>query len=202
MKLCTLRDYSINIHHVCFAFQISTPKEAFRKTWSAKYTLRSHFDGVRALAFHPTEPVLVIKLIIIDTVGDLNTNHLNTRNICILNFLKFGFQMVPYSNGQSMFYVLSTRPTIQIPDQNIRKQDGVHLYVCELNWQLSYEYCYTLENTNISIFGWFFGGCSNVSCTQFVFSLWKPVWYSVVIWLPAIFESSTQMHFKSGPRWK
>ena len=27
--------------------QLSTPKEAFRKTWSAKYTLRSHFDGVR-----------------------------------------------------------------------------------------------------------------------------------------------------------
>ena len=40
-------------------FQITTPKEAFRKTWSAKYTLRSHFDGVRALAFHPTEPVLI-----------------------------------------------------------------------------------------------------------------------------------------------
>jgi len=27
--------------------------------WNAKYTLRSHFDGVRALAFHPTEPVLI-----------------------------------------------------------------------------------------------------------------------------------------------
>ncbi|KAG7254714.1 LOW QUALITY PROTEIN: hypothetical protein CRUP_033020 [Coryphaenoides rupestris] len=28
-------------------------------TWSPKYTLRSHFDGVRALAFHPLEPCLV-----------------------------------------------------------------------------------------------------------------------------------------------
>lgn len=36
-----------------------TSKEAFRKTWNAKYTLRSHFDGVRALAFHPQEPVLI-----------------------------------------------------------------------------------------------------------------------------------------------
>ncbi|KAJ0175445.1 hypothetical protein K1T71_008604 [Dendrolimus kikuchii] len=36
-----------------------TNKEAFRKTWNAKYTLRSHFDGVRALAFHPTEAALV-----------------------------------------------------------------------------------------------------------------------------------------------
>lgn len=34
-------------------------KEPCRKTWNAKYTLRSHFDGVRALAFHPVEPVLI-----------------------------------------------------------------------------------------------------------------------------------------------
>ncbi|XP_015588818.1 striatin isoform X3 [Cephus cinctus] len=34
-------------------------KETFRKTWNAKYTLRSHFDGVRALVFHPTDPVLI-----------------------------------------------------------------------------------------------------------------------------------------------
>ncbi|XP_069116157.1 striatin-3-like isoform X7 [Argopecten irradians] len=38
---------------------ISAPKEVFRKTWNAKYKLRSHFDGVRALAFHPVEPVLI-----------------------------------------------------------------------------------------------------------------------------------------------
>ncbi|KAL9923975.1 striatin isoform X3 [Glossina fuscipes] len=31
----------------------------YRKTWNAKYTLRSHFDGVRALIFHPEEPVLI-----------------------------------------------------------------------------------------------------------------------------------------------
>ncbi|XP_047530320.1 striatin-4 [Vanessa atalanta] len=37
----------------------SASKESFRKTWNAKYTLRSHFDGVRALAFHPTEAALV-----------------------------------------------------------------------------------------------------------------------------------------------
>ena len=36
-----------------------SPKEPYRKTWGAKYTLRSHFDGVRALAFHPVEPVLL-----------------------------------------------------------------------------------------------------------------------------------------------
>lgn len=39
-------------------YDISTSKEAFR-TWTGKYTLRSHFDGVRALAFHPSEPVLI-----------------------------------------------------------------------------------------------------------------------------------------------
>ncbi|XP_046649582.1 striatin-like isoform X2 [Daphnia pulicaria] len=41
------------------SYDISVNKESFRKTWNAKYTLRSHFDGVRALAFHPIEPVLV-----------------------------------------------------------------------------------------------------------------------------------------------
>ena len=45
----------------------------------------------------------------------------------IPNFLKLGFQMVQYSKGWSVNYVLCTRPTIQIPDQYIRKQGGVHL---------------------------------------------------------------------------
>ncbi|XP_013409886.1 striatin-3 isoform X2 [Lingula anatina] len=40
-------------------YDISATNEAFRKTWNAKYTLRSHFDGVRALVFHPVEPVLI-----------------------------------------------------------------------------------------------------------------------------------------------
>ncbi len=31
----------------------------FNQAWSARYALRSHFDGVRAVGFHPTEPVLV-----------------------------------------------------------------------------------------------------------------------------------------------
>lgn len=41
-------------------YDVATAKDSsYRKTWNAKYTLRSHFDGVRALAFHPQEPVLV-----------------------------------------------------------------------------------------------------------------------------------------------
>jgi striatin 1/3/4 len=44
---------------VFHVLQIATTKESYRKTWNAKYTLRSHFDGVRALAFHPVEPVLI-----------------------------------------------------------------------------------------------------------------------------------------------
>ena len=35
--------------------------------------------------------------------------------------------MVQYSNGRSSGYVICTRPTAQIPNQYIRKQDGVHL---------------------------------------------------------------------------
>jgi len=40
-------------------YDTGAAKESFSKMWNAKYTLRSHFDGVRALAFHPIEPVLV-----------------------------------------------------------------------------------------------------------------------------------------------
>uniref|UniRef100_A0A4W4FMN9 Striatin N-terminal domain-containing protein n=1 Tax=Electrophorus electricus TaxID=8005 RepID=A0A4W4FMN9_ELEEL len=38
---------------------IGNNKDALRKTWNPKYTLRSHFDAVRSLVFHPTEPVLI-----------------------------------------------------------------------------------------------------------------------------------------------
>ena len=76
--------------------------------------------------------------------GDLNTNHLNTGNIWIPNFLTFGFQMVWYSNGWFMYYVQCTRLTIQIPNQYIRKQDGVHLSDFQMVWlsgiQMGFEY--------------------------------------------------------------
>ncbi|XP_006240138.1 striatin-3 isoform X2 [Rattus norvegicus] len=42
-----------------YSYDLPANKDALRKTWNPKYTLRSHFDGVRALAFHPVEPVLV-----------------------------------------------------------------------------------------------------------------------------------------------
>ena len=38
-----------------------------------------------------------------------------------------GFQIVLYSNGRSMGYALYNKPTIQILDQYIRKQQGIHL---------------------------------------------------------------------------
>ncbi|XP_018535808.1 striatin isoform X2 [Lates calcarifer] len=41
------------------AYDIGNNKDAMRKTWNPKFTLRSHFDGIRALVFHPVEPVLV-----------------------------------------------------------------------------------------------------------------------------------------------
>ncbi|XP_041644975.1 striatin isoform X3 [Cheilinus undulatus] len=41
------------------AYDIGNNKDAMRKTWNPKFTLRSHFDGIRALTFHPVEPVLI-----------------------------------------------------------------------------------------------------------------------------------------------
>ncbi|XP_048125379.1 striatin-like isoform X2 [Alosa alosa] len=40
-------------------YDIANNKDALRKTWNPKFTLRSHFDAIRGLAFHPVEPVLV-----------------------------------------------------------------------------------------------------------------------------------------------
>ncbi|XP_013929036.1 PREDICTED: striatin isoform X2 [Thamnophis sirtalis] len=40
-------------------YDIANNKDALRKTWNPKFTLRSHFDGIRSLAFHPIEPVLI-----------------------------------------------------------------------------------------------------------------------------------------------
>ncbi|XP_060922660.1 striatin [Limanda limanda] len=41
------------------ACDISSSHDALRRTWNPRFTLRSHFDSVRGLAFHPLEPVLV-----------------------------------------------------------------------------------------------------------------------------------------------
>ncbi|KYO40156.1 hypothetical protein Y1Q_0019053 [Alligator mississippiensis] len=38
---------------------LSDSKDAFKKTWNPKFTLRSHYDGIRALAFHHAEAALV-----------------------------------------------------------------------------------------------------------------------------------------------
>uniref|UniRef100_A0A3Q3A8T4 Striatin, calmodulin binding protein n=1 Tax=Kryptolebias marmoratus TaxID=37003 RepID=A0A3Q3A8T4_KRYMA len=40
-------------------FDITNNTDALRKTWNPKFTLRSHFDSVRSLAFHPVDPVLI-----------------------------------------------------------------------------------------------------------------------------------------------
>lgn len=39
--------------------QVASTKDALRKTWNPKFSLRSHLDSVRSLTFHPVEPVLV-----------------------------------------------------------------------------------------------------------------------------------------------
>ena len=80
-----------------------------------------------AATFPPDSSTLNETSVLLLYSGDLNTNNLNSGNIWIPKFLKFGFQMVQYSNGQSIGYALCLRPTIQIPDQYIRKQDGIHL---------------------------------------------------------------------------
>uniref|UniRef100_A0A8C7G8J7 Striatin n=1 Tax=Oncorhynchus kisutch TaxID=8019 RepID=A0A8C7G8J7_ONCKI len=48
-----------DINTLCHFTQVTSSQDALRKTWNPKFTLRSHFDSIRGLAFHPVEPVLV-----------------------------------------------------------------------------------------------------------------------------------------------
>ncbi len=47
-------------------FQLMDENTVLPKRWNLKYTLRSHWDAVRSMQFHPVEPVLV-------TVGEDGT---------------------------------------------------------------------------------------------------------------------------------
>ncbi|XP_068456202.1 striatin-3 isoform X2 [Clinocottus analis] len=60
LGLGDLADLTVTNDDTDYGYDLPSNKESsFRKTWNPKYTLRSHFDGVRALAFHPVEPCLV-----------------------------------------------------------------------------------------------------------------------------------------------
>ncbi|KAM9569763.1 striatin-3-like [Salvelinus alpinus] len=59
LGLGDLADLTVSNDAADYSYDLPANKDTFRKTWNPKYTLRSHFDGVRALAFHPVEPVLV-----------------------------------------------------------------------------------------------------------------------------------------------
>lgn len=43
----------------CVSRQMQDNREEFKKTWNPRFTLRSHFDAIRALTFHPSQAVLL-----------------------------------------------------------------------------------------------------------------------------------------------
>ncbi|XP_055018818.1 striatin-3, partial [Boleophthalmus pectinirostris] len=60
LGLGDLADLTVTNDEPDYGYDLQSNQESsFRKTWNPKYTLRSHFDGVRALAFHPTDPALL-----------------------------------------------------------------------------------------------------------------------------------------------
>ena len=66
------------------------------------------------------------------------TDHLNTNlfEVRISNGFVFKWSVyVLCSNGQFMCHVLCTRPIVQITDQYIRKQDGVHSSSIEMAFE-------------------------------------------------------------------
>lgn len=60
LGLGDLADLTVTNDEADYGYDVQSSKDSsFRKTWNPKYTLRSHFDGVRAVAFHPTDPALL-----------------------------------------------------------------------------------------------------------------------------------------------
>ena len=110
--------------------------------------------------------------------------HLNT------NFWKFRFEIVRYSNGLSMGFILCTRLTIRILDQNIRNQDGISIFPlfkwlgCPVfNWHLNtgpYGIHPVFDHLNTELF-WYSDTCGNPAFerTRFRFcrKKWVPSFY-------------------------
>ncbi|KAF7699810.1 hypothetical protein HF521_002768 [Silurus meridionalis] len=42
-----------------FTIDHQDSQEDFKKTWNPRFTLRSHFDAIRSLTFHPSQPVVL-----------------------------------------------------------------------------------------------------------------------------------------------
>ena len=55
--------------------------------------------------------------------GDLNTDHLNTRNIWMPKLRSLDWKW----SVNVLYHMYYTRPTNWVPDQYIRKQEGIHL---------------------------------------------------------------------------
>uniref|UniRef100_A0A7N8XAM1 Striatin, calmodulin binding protein 4 n=1 Tax=Mastacembelus armatus TaxID=205130 RepID=A0A7N8XAM1_9TELE len=49
----------IHTFYNMFYNQMQDSREEFKKTWNPRFTLRSHFDAIRALTFHPSQAVLL-----------------------------------------------------------------------------------------------------------------------------------------------
>lgn len=58
LGLGELASLTVSNEAEALSYKVSS-KEEFRKTWNAKFTLRSHFDSIRSLYFHPTEAALI-----------------------------------------------------------------------------------------------------------------------------------------------
>ena len=69
--------------------------------------------------------------------------------------LKYRFQLVLFSNGWSMCYILYTRLNIQIPEQFIRKQDGIHFSGIQMvrlsSFQMAFKWDHLVSNPFLTI---------------------------------------------------
>uniref|UniRef100_A0AAQ4R4A4 Striatin 4 n=1 Tax=Gasterosteus aculeatus aculeatus TaxID=481459 RepID=A0AAQ4R4A4_GASAC len=57
--LCVNVDTYLLFFLINVSCQMQDNRDEFKKTWNPRFTLRSHFDAIRALTFHPSQAVLL-----------------------------------------------------------------------------------------------------------------------------------------------
>uniref|UniRef100_A0A669F2Y3 Striatin 4 n=1 Tax=Oreochromis niloticus TaxID=8128 RepID=A0A669F2Y3_ORENI len=55
----TIKTFECSLFSNVVSRQMQDNREEFKKTWNPRFTLRSHFDAIRALTFHPSQAVLL-----------------------------------------------------------------------------------------------------------------------------------------------
>uniref|UniRef100_A0A3Q3WFP6 Striatin N-terminal domain-containing protein n=1 Tax=Mola mola TaxID=94237 RepID=A0A3Q3WFP6_MOLML len=101
-------------------------REDFKKTWNPRFTLRSHFDAIRALTFHPSQAVMLTA----SEDGTLKLWNLNkamhSKNLCLTSCVGAVLSLTMGENGDSCYSggLDGTVRCWKMPDLNVDPYDN------------------------------------------------------------------------------